>query len=86
VIGFHDREFWARYHSDEDELGLAQDLKLAFPWSDRLALELVAAPGRKAIALVERATGAEHPLGWWDDARWHPFALRWNELERLAAD
>ncbi len=86
MFGFRDREFWARYHSGDDELGLTEDLKLAFPWDDRLALELVAGPGRKAIALVERKTGAEHPLGWWDDARWHPFALRWNELERLASD
>jgi hypothetical protein len=22
-------------------------------------------------------------MGWWDDARWHPHALRWLELERL---
>jgi hypothetical protein len=22
-------------------------------------------------------------LGWWDEARWHPFALRWDELEHL---
>ena len=22
-------------------------------------------------------------LGWWDYARWHPFALRWDELEHL---
>lgn len=23
-------------------------------------------------------------LGWWDDARWHPYPLRWEELELLA--
>lgn len=22
-------------------------------------------------------------LGWWDEARWHPFALRWDEVEQL---
>ncbi len=22
-------------------------------------------------------------MGWWDDGRWHPFALRWSELKRL---
>jgi hypothetical protein len=24
-----------------------------------------------------------YEMGWWDDGRWHPFALRWVELERL---
>ena len=27
----------------------------------------------------------EHQLGWWDEARWHPFALRWSELEQMIA-
>ncbi|HEX9050245.1 MAG TPA: hypothetical protein VF841_06890 [Anaeromyxobacter sp.] len=84
--GFHDREFWARYHSGDDERGLTGDLEVRFPWDGRLALELVAGPGRKALALVDPASGARHPLGWWDEARWHPFALRWNELERLTSD
>ncbi len=84
--GFHDQAFWTRYLSDDVEGGLTDALTVRFPWDGRLALELVAGPGRKAIALVDPANGTEHPLGWWADARWHPFALRWNELERLTSD
>jgi hypothetical protein len=86
VNGFHDQAFWTSYHAGDDERGLTEDLKVRFPWDARVALELVAGPSRKAIALVDLATGTEHPLGWWDDARWHPFALRWNELVRLTSD
>jgi hypothetical protein len=49
-------------------------------------LVLAAGEDRKALSLLDRATGTEHPLGWWDDARWHPFALRWEELQALARD
>jgi hypothetical protein len=86
VNGFHDQEFWTRYLSGDEERGLVEELTVRFPWDGRVVLELVAGPGRKAISLVDPATKAEQPLGWWDDARWHPFALRWNELERLASD
>ena len=27
-----------------------------------------------------RKTGQLHRVGWWDQAQWHPFALRWDEL------
>ncbi len=84
--GFRDREFWERYHSGDEERALLDEVSLRLPWDARLELALVAGPSRKALALVERGTGAEHPLGWWDDARWHPFALRWNELQRLTSD
>ncbi len=86
VNGFHDQRFWTRYLSGDEERGLTEDLTVRLPWNGRVELELVAGTGRKAIALVEAGKKAEQPLGWWDDARWHPFAFRWNELARLTSD
>ncbi len=37
------------------------------------------------LSLLDRQKFKHCELGWWDDARWHPFALRWEELERLVA-
>ncbi len=86
MIRPHDRDVWARYLAADEELPLLDEVKVRLPWDARLDLSLDANEGSKSIALVDLATGAEHPLGWWDEARWHPFALRWNELERLASD
>jgi hypothetical protein len=35
------------------------------------------------LGLQERGTGKLIEMGWWDQARWHPFAIRWNELLAL---
>jgi len=35
------------------------------------------------LGLRNLHTGCVGLMGWWDDARWHPHALRWSELERL---
>src|SRR5229473_4869368 len=35
------------------------------------------------LFLVNDKQNSRYELGWWDAARWHPFALRWDELVRL---
>ncbi len=40
---------------------------------------------RSILDLALRVDDVRHELGWWDMARWHPAALRWEELERIAA-
>jgi hypothetical protein len=35
------------------------------------------------LMLVNGRSNKRSELGWWDEARWHPFALRWNELQGL---
>ena len=35
------------------------------------------------LGLRNCRTNSSSDMGWWDNARWHPFALRWSELERL---
>lgn len=32
------------------------------------------------LSLVDQSK-TSYELGWWDEIRWHPFALRWEELE-----
>lgn len=39
-------------------------------------------PWRMELTLIASDT-SEHILGWWDDARWHPYALRWEELTAI---
>jgi hypothetical protein len=48
-------------------------------------LELTVTPQLAMVNLGLRTARTSHSaeMGWWDDARWHPFALRWWELERL---
>jgi len=35
------------------------------------------------LALRNTDTNTTYNMGWWDDARWHPYALRWPELTQL---
>ena len=35
------------------------------------------------LGLRDIRTSRHGEMGWWDDARWHPFALRWSEVESL---
>jgi hypothetical protein len=32
------------------------------------------------LLLANRQQSKQSELGWWDDARWHPFALRWEQI------
>lgn len=83
-----DLEFWTRYYPaepDEDGDGESDDgkLELRWPWDERHELALDLTSSSKELGLRDRTSGAWHSLGWWDDARWHPFCLRWAELEAL---
>lgn len=77
------RDFWFRYHAVDEDLQLDAEHRFQLPWNDRFEFNLKAGPGDLALSLVERTSGQGHVLGWWDDARWHPFALRWSELLML---
>jgi hypothetical protein len=48
-------------------------------------LDLTITPDLATVNLGLRnlRKGCSGEMGWWDDARWHPYALRWLELERL---
>jgi hypothetical protein len=48
-------------------------------------IELTITPQLSTVNLGLRdiRTDAGSEMGWWDDARWHPFALRWSELNGL---
>lgn len=50
-------------------------------------LEVSILPAFSSIDLGLRNTAANTvaEMGWWDDARWHPHALRWEELVKLHA-
>lgn len=77
------RDFWFRYHGVTEDQRLEAQLAFSFPWNDRLELRLQAGAEGSSLSLVERGAAREHSLGWWDEVRWHPFALRWSELEML---
>lgn len=74
--------FWSAYLL-EDSAGSECPVHVTLPWDAERALVLRADELGKSLELVEPG-GAASPLGWWDDARWHPFALRWAELDALA--
>jgi hypothetical protein len=48
-----------------------------------LDLKITPAPAMANLGLRNARTNASAEMGWWDDFRWHPYALRWSELERL---
>lgn len=74
--------FWSAYLQD-DTAGSAAHVRVALPWDEQRDLVLTADELGKALELVDRTGGATSTVGWWDDARWHPFALRWSELVAL---
>jgi len=37
----------------------------------------------KSLSLVATAVGKKYSIGWWDQARWHPYCLRLDELDTL---
>jgi len=79
-------EFWWRYVYDEargaDE-GAFQVTMPGHGWSVELNLDFES--GLHDLGLrSESAPAARHELGHWDEARWHPFCLRWTEVEAVA--
>lgn len=78
---FRDRDFWLRYHVVDEDLQLEDEHRFVLPWSDRFAFRIEASDSGLTLYLDDETTA--HQLGWWDEARWHPYALRWCELQTL---
>lgn len=78
-----DRDFWFRYHAVDEERRLEADHHFVLRWNEHFEFKLDAGQNEVTLSLVERVSAQTHVLGWWDDARWHPFALRWSELRTL---
>ena len=60
-------------------------LDVILPCGSEYALSLSISPDWYHIELGLESPQFDTPgeMGWWDEARWHPFAIRWNELLRL---
>jgi len=58
---------------------------IPLPCGADFSLEVTISPdlGSVNLGLRNANTNAVAEMGWWDDARWHPHALRWSELTRL---
>jgi hypothetical protein len=58
---------------------------IALPCGSEFSLELTISPdlGSVNLGLHNAQMNRVAEMGWWDDARWHPHALRWSELKRL---
>jgi len=84
-------EFWRGYYDPEEARaganppGRAGDFRFELPCGPDYSLRVQYVPEPWAITLflVEAATGERQELAWWDEARWHPYALRWDELMLL---
>jgi hypothetical protein len=68
-----------------ESLGRDEDVFFDLPCGPRYGLRVEGTIGYWSITLllVDLASGDTHQLGWWDDAQWHPYALRWAELMQL---
>lgn len=49
----------------------------------RLEVSILPAFTSIDLGLRDLNTDVVAEMGWWDDARWHPHALRWDELVKL---
>lgn len=69
--------------SDDD--GSYEYLKIAVPCGSGHLLSFSISPEWFDIELGLQAQNFQPlaQMGWWDEARWHPFAIRWEELLRL---
>jgi len=84
-------KFWRGYYDREDSgerakpPGSASDFRFELPCGPRYSLRVEYALDSWGITLllVDVASEETHELGWWDESRWHPYALRWDELMLL---
>ena len=58
---------------------------IALPCGSEFSLEITITPdlGSVNLGLRNARMNRVAEMGWWDDARWHPHALRWSELVKL---
>lgn len=90
---------WYTYSSDEpldDDVLRHFDTKaiegrdystvvISLPCGGGYSIEVDMVPHQRSVhlGLQNPCTGLVSQMGWWDEARWHPHALRWPELTRL---
>lgn len=80
-----DDSFVSRYAEPSREGEGFDPLVIRFDCGKRFALDIEVELDYYTINLLlaDQEADVLHQLGWWDEARWHPFALRWEELESL---
>lgn len=91
ALEYHD--FWLYYAHTTDKLAaevcglfpLEDPLSIALPCGADAQLEISVRADFFDLTLSFFPAAGDKPiqLAWWDDARWHPFALRWAELQAL---
>jgi hypothetical protein len=91
------KAFWLHYQGVKDDAEPAQcdhlvsrlykpiNIRLLSSGSCTLKLKIRLDYWMITLSLLRRGTRKHLDLGWWDEARWHPFALRWQELEKMVA-
>jgi hypothetical protein len=91
------RDFWRLYTLDEDaddfDLMAAEDrfeeepgdFTLKFPKVGKSRLRIDVTPGVGLFELYLVTGGEARELGHWDQARWAPWCLRWEEVRAYAA-
>jgi hypothetical protein len=92
------KEFWFYYQGsgvDQLDAGLVQrfapkkpggeydPLTIRLECASPYAIEIEVTLDYYTVNLSLTKQDKSFELGWWDDARWHPFALRWQEVGKL---
>ena len=73
------------FEASPDEDDEREDLEIRLPCGPDHALSVSLSPDWYHIDLSLTDSNSDSPaqMGWWDEARWHPFAIRWDELLAL---
>lgn len=72
-------------YDQQHKQNLYNELTLDLPLYDEFELELTIGFNYWCINLAFRnlKKSSLHQCAWWDDERWHPFAIHWDELVAL---
>jgi len=63
-----------------------KEITISIPCHHNYSLEINIIPDMRMtnLGLRNSISNTCSEMGWWDDARWHPFALQWEELLKLS--
>jgi len=77
--------YLAKQFSKEHKQDWYDDLSINLPLYDEFELEIMVGFNYWSINFAFRnlKKNSLHQCGWWDDSRWHPFAIQWSELQGL---
>ena len=77
--------YLGKQYSEEHEQDWYDDLTITLPLFDEFELEFAIGFNYWCINLVFRNVkkNSLHQCGWWDESRWHPYAIQWEELKIL---